>query len=222
VKGPPRRGLGTTVVAYGIIVVLMVAAIGTLAISATPSTNSGVKSTIISSGTNPTNPNSLAVYEEICSTAYGPPPANYYQGSTCEAPSQPVSMPTTYDLVTVSQGQNGASSTLREAYFAVFLMSGQLGTVTISSSMSLDVYVFFDNHTSIDASALSNETVHGAHQIEGSGGVKTASYCLPDGQLRGQNEWYIFQILGGSLGQAATATFNIQSNSPCSTPPPQG
>jgi hypothetical protein len=222
VKGPPRNGLGTTVFAFGIIVVLIVATISFLAISATPGTNSGVNSTTSPSGTNSTNPNSLAVYEEICSMAYGPPPVNYYQGSNCEAPNQPVRMPTTYDLVTVSQSQSGASSTLDEVYFAVFLASGQLANVTISSSMPLDVYVFFYNHTSIDTSALSNETVHGAHPIESSGGVKTASYCLPDGQLRGQNEWYIFQILGGSLGQAATATFNIQSNSSCSTPPPQG
>jgi len=220
-KGTRRRGLGRTVFAFGIIVVLVVATIGMLAISITSGTNSGVNSIIISSSTS-SGVSSLAVYEEMCSIAYGPPPVNYYLGTHCEAPRDPVGMPTTYNLVTVSRSQNGNATTLYEAYFATFLAAGQTATVSINSSAPLNVYVFFDNRTNIDTQALANGTIPGEHSIESNGGFKTDNYCLPDGQLRGQNEWYIYQILGGSLGHPASVTFNIQPNTPCTTPPPQG
>ncbi len=196
------------VFAFGVIIALVVAAIGVLALSSPSGTASSA--------------NSLAVYEELCAIAYGPPPVNSYIGTHCDAPTNPISMTTTYDLASVTQSKNGAASTLTEAYFAVYLASGQIAKVSISSSVPLDVNVFFDNRTIIDTQALANETVHGAHPVESSVGTKTFSGCLTGGYPGGQNEWYIFQILGGSPGQAATATFSLQLNSFCLTPPPQG
>jgi len=207
VKGTPRKAPGTTIFLFGVIVVATVAAICALAIATPPSTNSGVYS--------------LPVYEEMCSIAYGPPPVNYYIGTDCETPNYPVSMPTTYNLATVTSSQNGSTTTLRGAYFAVLLASGQAAGVSINSSVPLEVYAYFDNRTSFDTQALVNEVAHSAYQFESSTGSKTFNGCLPDGQVSSRNEWYIFQILGGQLGQAATVTFNIQPG-PCTTAPPQG
>jgi hypothetical protein len=151
---------------------------------------------------------SLAVYEETCSISYGPPPVNYYLGTRCEAPNNPVSMPETYNLATVDQSQNGTVTTLREAYFAVFSVSGQVIRVSYNSTSPVDLYVYFDNRTSFNASALANEADHHSRSVGNAGGFKTDDEYLQNNYS--QNGWYIFQILGGQLGQAAVLTFNIQ------------
>jgi hypothetical protein len=190
----------------------MVAAAGILSITAPAGKSPSVK----------TSNSSLSVYEEMCSSIYGPPPVNYYMGTRCESPNGAVDMPTTYSIVTLSRSQNGTTTTIREAYFAVFLAPGQEASVSIGSSAPLNVYAYFDNRTGIDTQALANETAHGAHQFEGTYRSDTFHSCLPDGQASTQNEWYIFQIFGGQIGQTATVTFNIQSSTPCTTIPPQG
>lgn len=201
---PPRKQVGNMAAAYGMVVAAVVATTGILAFISPP----GASST--------TNP--LAVYEDLRSFAYGPPPVNYYLGAQCGGSGQPVAMPATYDLATVSRGQNG--TIIREAYFAVFLASGQTAHVSINLSAPLQVYVLFDNRTSIDTQSLAK--AQGARSIESNSGSETDDYCLPDGQLLGQNEWYIFQILGGSFGQNATVTFDIQPGSSCFVAPAQG
>ena len=213
--------MGTTAVAFGIVVAAMVAITGLVTLWNPSRSNAGLDSKAVSSVTDSTSPYPLAVYEETCSFAYGPAPVNYYLGSRCVA-GQPVGMPTTYSLAAVSQGQSGNTTTLYEAYFAFFLASGQTATVSISSGAPLYINVFFDNRTSIDTGVLANETPHGAHPLESTGGVRASSDCLPDGELSGQGEWYVYQILGGSLGHPATVTFNIQPDTPCPTTVPQG
>jgi len=204
-----RKAMGKTDLTFVIIMIALVSTIGVLAVTMPSGMNS----------------NSLAVYAEMCRSVYGPPPLNYYAGTSCEASMDPVAMPTTFDLVKVVQSQNGTTTTLGEAYFAVFVTLGQVIRVSFSSSAVVAYNVYIDNRTGFNTSALADEAAYHSRQLLGDSGTTTDGEYLQNNYL--QSGWYIFQVLEGQLlGHAATLTFNIQPGTlqqlEDNSPPAQG
>jgi hypothetical protein len=185
--------LGKTDLAFVIIMIALVSTIGLLNVAMPSGMNSSF----------------LAVYAEVCRSVYGPPPLNYYAGTSCESSMDPVAMPTTLDLVRVVQGQNGTTTTLGEAYFAVFVTLGQVFRVSFSSGALVAYNVYIDNRTGFNTSALADEAAYHSRQLSGDSGTTTDDEYLQNNYF--QSGWYIFQVLEGQLlGQATTLTFNIQ------------
>jgi hypothetical protein len=205
-----RKGLGKTDLIFVIIVIALVATIGVLAVST------------------PSGTNSLSVYAEICKSVYGPPPLNYYAGTTCDTSSNPVATPTTFDLVKVTPSQNGNTTTLGEAYFAVFVASGQIIRVTLSAGAPVTYNVYLDNRTGFNTSALADEEAYHSRQLTGDSGTTSVDEYLQNNYF--QSGWFVFQVLLSQgfqpFGQAATLTFNIQPGTlqqlEDNSPPAQG
>jgi len=182
-----RGGIATTVVAFAIIVIAVVAMTGILAI-AIP------------------NPNGLAVYGEMCSFTYGPPATYLYLGSRCGTPNHPVSMPTTFNLITIAHNQTGNITTLQEAYFGIFLRSGQAIRVSEDSGVPAEFRVYLYNQTGLDTSDLVNEVAHHAYPVIDDSGSTSDNGCV----LASHNEWYLFVLSVDQVRPVATATFDIQ------------
>jgi hypothetical protein len=184
---PPWGVVGTEVVVFAVIIVAVVATTGAVGF-ATPS------------------PSIPAVYEEVCTSTYGPPTTYLYLGGRCGTPDSPVSMPTAFSLIKVVHNETGDVTVVQEAYFGVFIRSGQAIEVSENSNVPGAFRVYFSNHTGFDTRDLANEAAHHARLALDTGGSPANSGCV----LAPHDEWYIFVISVNQLRPAVNGTFDMR------------
>ncbi len=127
----------------------------------------GVAFWIISSASS-TNARTLSVWEENCSIAYISP-SRPNAGSVCAVPINPIHMPSSFNMSSVSQSGGG----LADYYFGVILAAHELVRVSMNSSNPLNFYVYLDNRTGYDVKSLRNEVSYYGHLLTNSTGIMT-------------------------------------------------
>jgi hypothetical protein len=152
----------------------------------------------------------LAVYENNCTIVYFSS-SEPNGGSICSVPINPVNMPISFTLSSVSgSGSTQATGTLQDVFFGFSLESGQAIRVSMNSTSPIILRTYLDNRTAYDVKALDNEAVNYGHLLTNQTGVTTYEVRF----LAQRGGLYIYELTVNQPNPVPNASFDIQSTGP--------